>query len=160
MGMAETLVHSLNLSPRPDKKGSAGRPLGETRVRILDQGGQPLAAGEMGEIESPWAPQRFRSGDLGFQDEEGYLWFLGRSGQQSDPRRWRQLHELVHSWAEVKQAVLLETTVFVVLRDWAEQQGVLERLDQLGLRAHFLAELPQIYSGKIDLLVLQRLSTA
>ena len=86
---------SAIMSPRP---GSMGKPYPGHRVDIIDDQGQVFAAGEQGElaawcddpvmflgywnndaatrqkITSNW----FRTGDIGYRDEEGFLWFVGR----------------------------------------------------------------------------------
>ncbi len=76
--------------------GSVGRGFRDTEVRILDQHGQPVARGELGEIylRSPMSagyrylggapllpstPDGFRTaGDLGRVDDEGYLYIADR----------------------------------------------------------------------------------
>src|SRR5699024_4825193 len=81
------------------KPGSMGRPLPGIQVGILDEKGKELSSGEVGQlaIRAPWPgimkeiwgnENKFQSyfpydgwyisGDLAFQDEEGYVFFQGR----------------------------------------------------------------------------------
>ncbi|WP_371779976.1 class I adenylate-forming enzyme family protein [Streptosporangium subroseum] len=78
----------------PDRPGSVGRPVAGGRVRIATAEGEPLAAGETGEVwmRSPAAPRAYygdpesgtfrngwvRMGDLGRIDAEGYLYLVDR----------------------------------------------------------------------------------
>ena len=100
-GQTEATSRISCLSPdRLDEKlGSAGSPLDNLTVRIVDDKGQELPNGQTGEIQvrgpsvcggyldDAEATQcKFdhgwlRTGDLGSRDEEGCLWISGRAGE-------------------------------------------------------------------------------
>ena len=81
-----------------EKPGSVGRPLDNLTVSIVDEEGNALHAGQVGELlvkgpsicsgylNDPEETRRvfcdgwLRTGDLARQDEEGYLWIEGRKG--------------------------------------------------------------------------------
>ena len=93
------LVASNNSTLFPIRPGSLGRAVPGHRLAIVDEGGQPLPAGEVGTIgilrpdpvmflgywnnptatAAKYAGDYLLTGDLARQDEDGYLWFAGRS---------------------------------------------------------------------------------
>jgi long-chain acyl-CoA synthetase len=96
-GMSETSpVVTFNHPDRPRKAGSIGTPIKDVEVRLLDDKGQDVAPGEVGELavrgpnvmKGYWnRPEEtaaaipdgwLRSGDLARQDEDGYLYIVDR----------------------------------------------------------------------------------
>lgn len=88
--------HLFARAARPERLASCGRPLLECEVQILDDNGQPVVTGEVGEIvvggedvfAGYWrAPElttevlkngRYHTGDLARMDEEGYVYIVDR----------------------------------------------------------------------------------
>lgn len=95
-------ANCIGIELLPVKPGSPTKPAPGYDVRIMDETGKPLPAGEMGDIavKLPLPPgtlvtlwnndERFKSayldtypgyyltGDAGYQDEDGYVWIMSR----------------------------------------------------------------------------------
>ncbi|GAA5176002.1 long-chain fatty acid--CoA ligase [Pseudonocardia eucalypti] len=99
-GLSETSpIVSFNHPDQERKPGSIGTPVRGVEVRIVDQGGADVPAGEVGELavrgenvmrgywNRPEATAEaipdgwFRTGDLGRADEDGYLYIVDRKKQ-------------------------------------------------------------------------------
>jgi fatty-acyl-CoA synthase len=201
-GMTETAPGATSLSPEKsrEKAGSGGLPHFFTDLRIVDANGERLTAGETGEIQLSgpnvireyWnRPEAiaecyvddiwFRSGDMGYVDDDGYLFIADRlkdmiiSGGEN-----------IYS-AEVEQAVAeLEAVASVAIigvpdEKWGEVPiAVLTvrdgySLDAADIRSHLenriakykipkrveiVDELPRTASGKVRKAELRRLYPA
>jgi len=95
-GQTET-SGTISLSPFAERPGSAGRPMPLCSVRIVDDVGENVERGAVGQImvrgpgvfRGYWPPAQprpvaeqdawHRTDDLGWLDSDGYLWFRGRS---------------------------------------------------------------------------------
>ena len=189
-------VTSLSPDMTRVKSGSVGLPHFFTHIRISGPDGAPAAPGEVGEIEvtgpnvtlgyhanpvanaaSFTADGWFRSGDLGYQDEDGYLFIAGREkdmiisgGENIYPAEVEalilELPEITAAavvaapderWGEVPWAV-------VTLRPGAQipEDAVREHLDgrlaryKLPKRVVIVDELPRTALGKVRKVDLRR----
>ena len=100
-GQTETTVLLANLVGSKTKPGSMGRPSPLFDVQVLDSDGNPVATGDVGEIcvkadgpqvglfmgyhknqkltDEAWHNGYYHTGDTVWQDEDGYLWYEGRT---------------------------------------------------------------------------------
>ena len=99
-GQTEATARISCMAPErwQEKPGSVGRPLDNLTVWIVDEDGNDLSAGQVGElrVKGPsvcsgywndtdetrrvYSGGWLRTGDLARQDKEGYLWIEGRKG--------------------------------------------------------------------------------
>ncbi|WP_406005027.1 long-chain fatty acid--CoA ligase [Streptomyces sp. NBC_00637] len=129
-GMSETSpVVTFNHPDRPRKAGSIGTPIRDVRVRLLDEKGQDVEPGQVGELavrgpnvmKGYWnRPEEtaaaipdgwLRSGDLARQDEDGYLYIVDRKkdmiirgGYNVYPR---EMEEVLHEHPAVALAAVV-----------------------------------------------------
>lgn len=190
-GMTETSpgATSLSAAMTREKQGSVGLPHFFTDVRITDEQGRLVPAGTVGEIEisgpnvflgyhgQPEATAEaftddgwFRSGDLGYLDEDGYLYIADRlkdmiisGGENIYPAEVENLISDIEGisgvavvgvpderWGEVPWAV-------VTLREGADVDTELVRSRLDGVVARYklpknvvvVEELPRTASGKV-----------
>jgi len=195
-GLGSTEVGYIVCSNLPGqvRPGSSGRMLGDHEARIVDDAGQDVADGASGELwvkaastalhywnqrarsKQTFVGEWLRTGDRYMRDEDGYLWYQGRtndvfkvSGQWVSPLDVESCllnHPSVLECAVVGVADrdgLIKPKAFVVLRDGAqveatELQGfVRDRLQPYKYPRwiEFVDELPKTSSGKVKRYVLQ-----
>jgi acyl-CoA synthetase (AMP-forming)/AMP-acid ligase II len=98
-GMTEVGLATLNPVAGENRQGSIGRPVGGCTVALRDDQGDPVGGDQVGRIfvrtrslmsgywQAPEATAQvieggwIDSGDLARADEDGYLWFFGRTKQ-------------------------------------------------------------------------------
>ncbi|HCT92727.1 MAG TPA: AMP-dependent synthetase [Lachnospiraceae bacterium] len=180
------------LPPGKRKAGSVGMPVG-CRIRILDPDGAELPPMREGEVaiqgenitegyfhkpdenRTAFADGWFHSGDMGYLDEDGYLFLTGRikelinrAGEKFSPR---EVDEVLYRMPQVELAAAVgvpdaiygeETAAFIKLRKgtFLSEQEVLavcrEHLAyyKVPRYIYFVEEIPQGGNGKIQRLKL------
>ncbi|TET46515.1 acyl-CoA synthetase [candidate division TA06 bacterium] len=128
-GLTETAsAVALNPGQKP-KPGSVGTPLSQVEMRVIDEKGNQLPPGEIGEIiiKSPTVTKGyhnleeetqnaikggfFYTGDLGYKDEEGYFYITERKkdiiilgGENISPR---EIEETLSEHPKVEEAAVI-----------------------------------------------------
>lgn len=187
------LVVGNNADIDPIRPGSMGRPIPGHHVAIIDDDGNPLPAGEVGHIavrrpdpvmfleywNNPEATRAkfigdwLNTGDTGSQDEDGYIWYGGRSDDVITSAGYRIGPGEVEDCLLKHDAVAMAAVVgipdpvrteaikaFIVLRDGVEASDTLasdiQSFVKNRLAAHeyprhieFIDELPMTTTGKI-----------
>ena len=190
-GMTEAThqMASNPLPPKPRKFGSVGLATGSTKITILDEQGFSLPNATVGEIgiqgenvmqgyennqaanTASFANGWLRTGDLGYLDEDGYLFIQGRSkelinrgGEKISPR---EIDDILLCHPSVAQAVTFavphptlgeDVAAAVVLRDEKPvspqqlRQFVATRLADFKIprKILFVQEIPKGPTGKIQ----------
>ncbi|BAR61243.1 putative acetyl-coenzyme A synthetase [Bradyrhizobium diazoefficiens] len=199
-GQTETTALAGNSPGQNIKVGSMGRPLPGYRVQVSDADGNPAKEGEVTLVLGANRPAGlmqgyqgddgklsgaegalYRSGDVVFEDEDGYLTFVGRSDDVFKSSDYRispfELesvlleHELVAEAAVVPSPDPIRLAIpkaFVLLTSGAERtpETALSIFKHLHTRLapfkrirrlEIVTELPKTISGKIRRLQLRRL---
>ena len=177
------------------KLGSIGRAIPNVEMLVVKDDGEVAAPGEVGELvargtniscgywndpietRKRFGPQGYRTGDLGYADEEGFLYLVGRrhdmikvGGQRVAAKEIEEVlneHPGVHEVAVVgvPDDLLGEVPVaFVAVRDGHEADAAAllafcrERLawHKVPIRVEFRARLPKAAIGKLDKEALRR----
>ncbi len=181
---------SAIMEPRP---GSMGKPYPGHQVDIIDDEGQVVATGEQGELAA-WGddPVRFigywnseeatrakfsgnwfRTGDVGYRDEDGFLWFVGRKDDVISSAGYRigpgEVEDSLLKHPAVSQAAVIGkpdelrgqiVKAYIVLKTGYEpddnlgreiQQAVRERLSahEYPREIEFTKGLPMTTTGKV-----------
>jgi acetyl-CoA synthetase len=199
-GQTETTALAGNSPGQNIKVGSMGRPLPGYRVQVSDADGNPAKEGEVTLVLGASRPAGlmqgyqgddgklsgaegtlYRSGDVVFEDEDGYLTFVGRSDDVFKSSDYRispfELesvlleHELVAEAAVVPSPDPIRLAIpkaFVLLTSGAERtpETALSIFKHLHTRLapfkrirrlEIVTELPKTISGKIRRVQLRRL---
>ncbi|AKS32110.1 acyl-CoA synthetase [Mycolicibacterium goodii] len=173
-GTTETGVILANFPGFDDyavRPGALGKAVPGWEVAVIDDAGNPVADGVVGEIAVRRRGEWFRSKDLGQRDADGYFWYLGRADDVIISSGW------TISPLEVENALCLHPDVmaaavvgvpdklrgqalkaFVVsTRNDADMVSELQDMVKTQLSAHeyprhieFIAELPTTVNGKIN----------
>ena len=185
-GMTETASQVATARPADafDRPGTVGRPLLWTEVTVLGDDGEPVAAGETGELvvsgptvtpgyygdnEDAFCPYGLRTGDVGYQTEDGSLFVVNRiddrittGGETIDPGA-------VVTVLKAHEAVEAAAVVGVPDAQWGERVTALvvgdDGLTAAAVDSHcrdqladfkcpktivFADEIPRTASGSID----------
>jgi acetyl-CoA synthetase len=177
----------------PPKPGSMGKPYPGHRVDVIDDDGKVMPTGEEGELAA-WCddpvmflgywnnPQAtadkitanwFRTGDVGYRDEDGFLWFVGRKDDVITSAGYRigpgEIEDSLLKHPAVLQAAVIGkpdelrgeiVKAFVVLTDGYDasdelaseiRQSVRERLSahEYPREVEFIDSLPMTTTGKV-----------
>jgi len=202
-GLTETLMNVVNYPQMPVKPGSMGRPLPGTEIAVLDAENWPVPAGQPGRLmirlPNPQAmlgywndpeltnaaivrrdgSEWFNTGDIVKVDQDGYVFYLGRSDDVINSAGYRIgpvevenaviEHEAVQECAAVASPDAERGEVvkaFVVLRPGLAGSDLLakdiqEHVKRLTApykyprKIEFVEELPKTASGKIQRRVLR-----
>jgi malonyl-CoA/methylmalonyl-CoA synthetase len=128
-GMSETLMNMSNPYVGERRAGSVGLPLPGVSVKLLDRAGQPVAAGETGELylrgpnifSGYWQRQEatrasfvdgyFKTGDLAVRSPDGYYTLCGRTGDLIISGGFniypREIEEFLEEQSEIAEAAVI-----------------------------------------------------
>lgn len=190
-GMTETagVISSNPLPPGERKISSVGVPVNEVKVQIIDSQNNPLGSNEVGKIivkgknvfkgyvtsqlenQSLFVGEWFITGDLGYKDEEGYLFLTGRIKDMIN-RGGEKISPLEIDWVIQQHPSVLEAACFaiphknlgeevaaaIVLNsnnptDKEDIQGFLaSKISQFKIprKIYFVEELPKNLGGKLQ----------
>jgi acetyl-CoA synthetase len=199
-GQTETTALAGNSPGQKVKIGSMGRPLPGYQVRITDADGDPTREGEISLVLGAERPaglmqgyqgedgalsgadgELYRSGDVVFADDEGYLTFVGRSDDVFKSSDYRispfELESILLEHEAVAEAAVVpspDPIRLAVPKAYVLLAGSTERSAATALsifrhlharlapfkrirRIELVAELPKTISGKIRRVQLRRL---
>ena len=193
IGMTEVMVYLSNMRDMKIKPGSCGRPQPGHVCTLVDDEGEPVPQGESGVLavsgKDPglfreyWnKPEKtsesfkngwFLSGDVLYQDEEGYFWFSGRNDDLIKASGYRispfEVESAIISHPDVLECAVVASPdemrgtiikAFVILHDRNKAseklvKGIQEHAKKVAApykyprEIEFVTELPKTQSGKI-----------
>jgi acetyl-CoA synthetase len=195
-GQTETTLTVFNWKGMEPKPGSMGKPSPQYEVSVVDENCKPVPAGEVGELvictkhvkpaglfsgyhndkkktDAVWHDGYYHTGDTAWRDEDGYLWYVGRtddviksSGYRISPFEIESV--LIEHPAVLECAVtgapdpvrgqVVKATI-VLMRDYSASQELAEEIKNYVKHAtapykypriiEFVSELPKTINGKI-----------
>jgi len=199
-GQTETTALAGNSPGQPVKAGSMGRPLPGYKVRVIDADGHPAKEGEVALVLGADRPAGlmqgyqagdgsvsgadgdvYRSGDVAFVDDDGYLTFVGRADDVFKSSDYRispfELESILLEHDAVAEAAIVPSpdpirlaipkayvllvggakpdaeTALSIYRHLHARLAPFKRIR----RIEFVTELPKTISGKIRRVHLRRL---
>ncbi len=195
-GQTETTLTVLNWIGMEPKPGSMGKPSPQYEVSIVDENCQPVPTGEVGEIvictkhgkpaglfsgyhndklrtDAVWHDGYYHTGDTAWQDEDGYLWYVGRTDDVIKSSGYRISPFEIES-VLIEHAAVLECAVtgapdpvrgqvvkatIVLTRNYTASDGLADEIKDFVKHAtapykyprmiEFVDELPKTINGKI-----------
>jgi len=193
IGMTEIMVYLSNIRGMKIKPGSCGKPQPGKVCALVDKNGKPVKQGESGILaiketdpglfKEYWnKPDKtkesfkngwFLSGDVLYQDEEGYYWFSGRDDDLIMAAGYRispfEVESAIISHPDVLECAVVASPdeirgvivkAFVILHDMSKASDELVKEIQEHTKRvaapykypreiEFVSELPKTQSGKI-----------
>jgi acetyl-CoA synthetase len=193
IGMTEVMVYVSNMSGMKIKLGSCGKPQPGHLCALLDENGNPVKQGETGALainktdpglfreywnkpektKESFSGDWFLSGDVLYQDEEGYYWFSGRNDDLIKASGYRispfEVESAIISHPDVLECAVVASPdpmrgtiikAYVILRDRTKASDAMVKEIQEHTKKvaapykypreiEFVTELPKTQSGKI-----------
>ena len=177
------LMHEVSEQSFSTRNLPIGKPVPWCGVRLLDKGGNPVSTGEVGEIvaelSDPVIGANYKytscgiseyyqhaSGDLGYQDEKGQLFFIGRKDDQVKLNDHRiELGELESLLEHLEvnlegKAVIIDQAIHLFINEGPEiistdtlKAEFANHLPNYMVPAHihFVQSFPITKNGKVDI---------
>ena len=188
----------------PIKPGSMGRPYPGHRIEVMQSDGELAKPGEEGELvanvhdavhflgywqqteatNQKYTGEWFHTGDVGYKDEDGYLWFTGRKDDVITSSGYRigpgEIEDCILKHPAIAQVAVIGVSdpegirgdivkAFVVLREGIDEADALADEIKLSVReqlsAHeypreieFIDALPLTVTGKVRRMELRELN--
>jgi acetyl-CoA synthetase len=193
IGMTEVMVYLSNLRGMKIKQGSCGKPQPGHICALVDENGKTVSVGETGALavkktdpglfreywnkpektKESFSDDWFLSGDVLYQDEDGYYWFSGRNDDLIKASGYRispfEVESAIISHPDVLECAVVASPdpmrgtiikAYVVLRDRTKAsdnmvQNIQEHTKKVAApykyprEIEFVTELPKTQSGKI-----------